>query len=264
MTTRARSALLIVLFLTAACAIGLSVARRPRLSAAARGARLAERTGCFACHGPGGIRGTSNPGRTDGSVPTFQGDLMMYASGPDEIRAWIRDGVTAGRARSESWREQRDRGVLVMPAFGDRLSEDGIEDLVQFVLAVNGEPAPSDPLAAHGRERAAELGCFGCHGPGGRSGAANPGSFKGTVPAWDSDDFQDLVHDRAEFDEWVREGISRRFAGNPPARFFLERAVLEMPAYGDRLQEGDLDALWAYVRALRSAPTRPRASPASR
>ncbi|MCI0658045.1 MAG: hypothetical protein L0170_13415, partial [Acidobacteria bacterium] len=79
----------------------------------------------------------------------------------------------------------------------------------------------------------------------------NPKSLTGYVPSWDGADFPDLVRDRAEFGQWVEEGTSKRFQKNPIARFFLERAVLKMPAYRDHLEPGDLDALWAYVQWLR-------------
>jgi len=228
---------------------------RPKLPPAERGRRLAQATGCFACHGPGGLQGTANPGRTDGTVPTYTGDLMMFADTRDEIRQWIRDGVTEKKAQSESWKAERRRGVLKMPAFRERLSPDQIEDLVAFVAAVTGLDTPTDSLAATGLERAKALGCIGCHGPGGRLALANPRSFKGYVPSWDSDDFAELVRTRAEFDQWVGDGVSRSLKDNPFATFFLHRAVLKMPAYKDHLEPGDLNALWAYVRWLRqSAP----------
>src|SRR5207247_3572531 len=91
---------------------------RPRLPAAERGRRLALRTGCFACHGAEGTRGTANPGRSDKSVPTFEGDVMMFAKTPTEIREWIRDGVSRAKSGSLTWRQQRERGTLRMPAFG--------------------------------------------------------------------------------------------------------------------------------------------------
>ena len=140
---------------------------RERLPAAERGRRLAERTGCFACHGPEGTRGAANPGRSDKFVPTFEGDLMMFAENEREIREWIRDGVPQSRAKSRSWQAQRDAGAVAMPSFGERLSEHEIDDLVSFVVAVNGREAPRDTLAARGLRRARELGCFGCHGAGG-------------------------------------------------------------------------------------------------
>ena len=240
------------------CVTGFFVFR-PRLPAAERGRRLAERTGCFACHGPGGIRGAANPGRTDRTVPTFEGDVMMYAKSPDEIHQWIHNGVTEKRKVSRTWREQRERGVLKMPAFKERISESQMEDLVAYVMAASGMPEPDDSLAARGLERAEALGCVGCHGPGGRLAKPNPGSLKGYVPSWDGADFPDLVADRREFDQWVEDGVSRRFERNPLAKFFLDRAVLKMPAYRKHLQPGDLDALWAYLQWLRSPESMPAA-----
>ena len=249
----------VLLFLAAAAALAGGVAAfaffRPRLPAAERGRRLAERTGCFACHGPGGIRGTPNPGRTDRTVPTFEGDVMMYAKSPEEIHEWIHEGVTEKRSRSRTWREQRDRGALKMPAFKGRVSERQMADLVAFVMASSGMSEPEDSLAARGLERAEALGCVGCHGAGGRLAGRNPGSLKGYVPSWDGEDFPELVRSRAEFGEWVERGVSQRFEHDPMAQFFLKRAVLAMPAYRKHLEPGDLDALWAYVQWLRSAAT---------
>lgn len=142
-----------------------------------------------------------------------------------------------------------------MPAYGRRLSEREIEDLVAFVMTVGEMHAPEDSLALHGRERAEALGCFGCHGAGGRLARPNPGSLKGYVPPWDGPDFLELVSGEGEFREWVEEGVGQRFRTNPVAQFFLKRAPLKMPAYRDHLEPGDVQALWAYVQWLRAART---------
>jgi mono/diheme cytochrome c family protein len=244
--------------------VAAAVLLQPRLPAAERGRRLAEATGCFGCHGPGGIRGAANPGRTDLTVPDFEGDRMMYAKSPEEIREWIRDGVTAKKSRSASWREQRRRGALRMPRFESRLTGREIDDLVAYVMAASGMPEPVDSLAARGLERVEALGCAGCHGAGGRLARPNPGSLKGYLPSWEGRDFAELVHGRAEFDEWVERGVNRRLERNPFARYFLRRAVLKMPAYREHLAPGDLESLWAYVQWLRgpgaggAAPTTSR------
>ncbi len=44
-----------------------------------------------------------------------------------------------------------------------------------------------------------------------------------------------------------------RLERNGLAQFFLRRAALRMPAFERHLHAGDVDALWAYVRWLRSA-----------
>jgi mono/diheme cytochrome c family protein len=241
----------VVVALALAALATLAWIRRPDLPAAERGRRLAERQGCFGCHGPEGTSGTANPGRKDRTVPEFGGDVMMFADDPGEIREWIRDGVPAKRAKSATWQEERRRGTLRMPAFKRRLTDRQIDDLVAFVLASSGTPAPEEGAAQRGLDRAEALGCFGCHGPGGRLARPNAGSFKGYVPAWDGNDFPDLVRDRSEFAEWVENGVSKRFETSGPAMFFLRRAVLKMPAYRRHLGPGDVDTVWAYVQWLR-------------
>jgi len=251
----ARRALFLVLAMLAAIAFFAAAdSVRPRLTPPERGRRVAEANGCFSCHGPEGVKGVPNPGRADLTVPAFSSALMMYAKDAGEVREWIEDGSTEAKRASRTWRTEREKGALRMPAFEKRLTSREIDDLVTFVLASAGEPAPEDSLPAAGLERARDLGCFGCHGVGGRFARPNPGSFKGYVPPWDGSDFPELVTSRAEFDEWVESGVSKRFAANPAATFFLKRAMLHMPHYRKHLQPGDPDALWAYVTWLRALP----------
>lgn len=247
---RALPVLLLAVLIAAAGAVWFHFLR-PHLPAPERGRRLAEASGCFTCHGPGGLHGAPNPGRPYPEVPNFQGDVMMYAQNPTEIREWIRDGVTAARSRSESWHKERDGSLLAMPAFGDRFSGRELDDLVAFVQAAAGG-APGDSAAAAGWERARALGCFGCHGRGGRFAPPNPGSLKGYIPSWDGPDFGEVVRDSSEFREWVEHGVSGRFRRNPLARHFVERAAIRMPAFERFLEPGDVEALWAYVRSLRA------------
>jgi len=223
---------------------------QPQLPAAERGRRLAQSHGCFGCHGPDGTRGIPNHGRTDKTVPTFEGDVMMYAKSDAEIREWIMNGGTAKRWKSETWQQQRERGAVRMPAFRDRLSATEIDELVAFVHASAGEEIP-DLLAKHGLERMEQLGCTGCHGPGGRLALRNPGSLKGYVPSWDGADFPELVRDSTEFRQWVEHGISRRFESNPLARYFVHRALVHMPAFERHLEPEDVPAMWGYIRYLR-------------
>jgi len=247
---------LVVLGVAIITGLAGAIALRPALPAAERGRRLAEKTGCFGCHGPGGIRGAGNPGRTDLTVPNFAADVMMYAKSPEEIREWIEDGFTRKQAASATWRAERERGALRMPAFEARLSEHEIDDLVAYVMASSGAPEPTDSPPARAASPAAELGCVGCHGPGGQLARPNPGALKGYVPSWIGPDFPELVRDSTEFREWIEDGVSRRFKADPLASFFLKRAVLRMPAYHRQLVPGDVPVLWAYVTWLRSGAAR--------
>jgi mono/diheme cytochrome c family protein len=251
---RLRALLLVAVFVVIAGSGAWFYVTRPYLTPTEKGRRLAEQMACFACHGADGSGGVPNPGRVEGVVPNWRGDLMMFARDTSQIREWIRDGVTAARAQSQSWQQERSLGALRMPAFGKRLSETQIGNLVALVAILGGKAEPEDSLALYGFHRADSLACFSCHGPGGRYARPNPGSFKGYVASWQAADFQDLVESRPEFDEWVTDGICRRLAGNRAATYFLKHAVLKMPAFRSHLRPGDLDALWAYVTWLRSEP----------
>jgi mono/diheme cytochrome c family protein len=256
-----RRILVLVLALTCVAIVALAIARRPQLPPAERGRRLAEHVGCFGCHGPEGTRGTNNPGRTDRSVPNFADDVMMFAKTPQEIREWIRFGVTKKRQASLTWRAERARGALEMPPWKGRVSETGTEDLVAYVMAMAGMPEPDDSLARTGLRRAGDLGCTGCHGPGARLARPNPRAWKGCVPSWDGADFPELVRDSTEFREWAQRGRCRRFDRNLAARSFLHRENLKMPAFVRFLEPGDPAALWAYLRWLRSPAAHPELGP---
>jgi len=229
-------------------------ARAPRLTAELRGRALAERLGCFACHGPGGTGGVANPLSDEKEVPAWDGGTaMMYVESEKEIREWIRDG----RPRRLASRDGGGPGAagetdfiaalpLRMPAFGDLLSEPELDDLVAFYKAV-ADYGPMPERARRGYRAAKRLGCFGCHGPGGLVGASNPRAFKGYIPPWRGDDFAELVKNEDELRAWIRAGRIERLEQNPLARYFTRRQVIEMPAYGDVLSESDLEALVAYI-----------------
>ena len=248
---------LIVLLLTAvlaeaACLVFLlqrrSWQRAVRDQPVQRGRVLAENLGCFGCHGPGGAQPIPNPGAKGGEVPGWVGGTwMMWNREASDVRGWILDGHPAGR--------EPDAGALIaMPAYRSRVTSAEADDLVAYVLAASHFGAIDDARASAGHDTAYRLGCFGCHGPEGRGVIANPGSFKGFIPPWDGEDYSELVRDSAEFAEWVRNGVSDRFRANPAARTFLERQIVKMPAYRDRVSDDDLRDLEAYVAWVRAHP----------
>jgi len=212
-----------------------------------RGRRLAERLGCFGCHGPGGAGGVANPGPKEAStVPAWNdGTYMMYSDTEADVRAWIADGHAPGT--------KPPQGLLQMPAYKTRLTAAEIDDVTAYVLTVM-QFAQLDGQAAAGQDAAKRLGCFGCHGPEGRGLVLNPGSLKGYTPPWDGADYAELVQSPAEFKQWVRNGITDRFRANPAARHFVEGEVVRMPAYADKASDADLEALQAYIAWVRSHP----------
>lgn len=227
----------------------LTYIRRPRLTPELRGFELARDLGCFACHGPAGTGGVPNPGSEEERIPAWDGgNAMMYVQSEREIEEWILFGRPERLARQ---REQNGGAAppVRMPAYRDVLTGADLEDLVAYYKAVAVfEPMPPD--ARDGYKLASGLGCFGCHGPGGRVGAKNPGSFKGYIPPWRGPDFQELVADGDELRQWIRDGTIERFESNWAARRFTRRQVIQMPAYRTLLDDGELESLVAYINWL--------------
>ena len=212
-----------------------------------RGARLAAERGCLSCHGPDGQRADPDGALGIGSVPSFgHDDVTGYAKSEAEIREWILDGKPR-RLREE---EGSEPTLLQMPAWRGHLSSAEVDRLVAYVKAM----ADFDPVPAAieaGRDAAAHLGCFACHGPQGRGDISNPGSLKGYIPSWSGADFEELATDDGEIREWIRDGGPKRLRENPVAAFFLRRQAIRMPAYGDRISEDEIRQVTAYIRWLR-------------
>jgi mono/diheme cytochrome c family protein len=214
-----------------------------------KGMRLAHRNGCFACHSAPHNLEVTNPASPFETIPSFAGgNLMMYVDRPEEVKEWIRDGVTAKRKADPEAFEKYQAQLIRMPAFGEVLAQREIDALAAYVLAADGYNTPPDEPARRGEEIARSH-CLGCHNVGGAGGLRNPGSPFGYVPAWWGADFRDLVKDDAELREWITTGSSRRVAGLPLAAWFWRRQRVSMPAY-DQLPAEDVDALVAYIAWL--------------
>jgi mono/diheme cytochrome c family protein len=229
--------------------------RTKDLSRVERGYRVAQEKGCFACHGPGGLRGMANPGYGLEEVPPFAGGLItMYASDEREIREWIADGLTQRVRADPQQMKLRENALIRMPAFRDLLSARELDDLVAFVKAVSDFESPPAGPASDGREVAHRLGCFNCHGPQGRGSSPNARALKGYIPSWDGADFAELCRDEAEVKEWILDGRPRRLAENRAARFFMDRQPIQMPGYRGHIGDKDLESLLAYIRWVREHP----------
>ncbi len=247
------------LAVVAAALVGLGVSgvswwRSHDVGPVQRGARLAAERGCLACHGPAGRLADPDGARGLGTVPSFEHeDLTAYARNEGEIREWILDGKPR---RLRDAQDGEPESVLQMPAWRDRLSPGEVEHLVAYVKAVSDFDAVPEAVAA-GRDTAARLGCFACHGPQGRGDTPNPGSLKGHIPSWTGRDFLELARDEGEIREWIRDGSARRLRDHPVATFFLRRQAIRMPAYGDRVREDEVRQIIAYIGWLRGGGVSP-------
>ncbi|HUG53206.1 MAG TPA: c-type cytochrome [Vicinamibacteria bacterium] len=238
---------------------GVSWWRAKDVGPVQRGWSVAEARGCFGCHGPGGVTGRPDPGGGVGGVPAFSRDeLEAYARNDEEIREWILDGMPR-RLRAEAEPSEPGEGPLApMPAWRDVLAPGEVDDLVAYIKAVGDVDRPADEEAEGGREAAERLGCFGCHGPQGRGSLPNPRSLKGYIPAWDGPDFEDLARGDEEIAEWILDGRPRRLQADPLARYFLDRQVIQMPAYRGRITTEEVQGIARYIRWLRQErPERP-------
>ena len=232
-----------------ALAMGASIAiRRPAPTPFLRGKSVAEKQGCFACHGTGGLSGIPNPGDED-DIPSWDGGTaMMFLEKDEHIREFIEDGHRKG--------EDGGEGLIKMPAYGKSLSQKEIQDLIAYVKGVSVFYPEMPESIRSGMETAQKTGCFGCHGPSGRGGVRNPGSFKGIIPGWDSPELSDLAKDSSEIAEWIRTGTLRRLEKNFVARFFLKRQTVKMPAYDTVLTAGQFPGIGAYISWLQKAGRR--------
>ena len=218
-----------------------------------RGQELAAAEGCLGCHLPPSSAEVPNPGSRWGTVPRYRGgNALMYGSTRAEIEEIIRFGTqTKKDLDASSGKPQR----VLMPAYGAHLSDDEMSDLLDYVTSEERVDLPGEADAQAGRELARENGCTACHGIEGAGGLSNPGSLGGFVPGFLGRNFLHLVHDRAEFGEWVRSGSLKRLEKNPVAAYFWRRQRLSMPAY-DQLSDQEIDQLWEWVQAMRAWASR--------
>jgi mono/diheme cytochrome c family protein len=217
---------------------------------AQRGLHVAERAGCFNCHGPNGVGGVRNPGSEDEEVPGFAGGTpMMWAKNERELREYILNGAPARKLADPQYKKKMEAQLLAMPAYRGHLSGREVDDLVAYIRAASGLVTSSDPVATQGQELAFRFGCFHCHGPmGAGSGSNNPGSLKGYIPGWWGKDFHNLVRNDDELRGWIMDGQVPRLRDNSIASYFIRSQRVYMPAYRDFINEQQLAALMSYVR----------------
>jgi mono/diheme cytochrome c family protein len=100
-------------------------------TAAARGRIVYERYGCTLCHGQEGKGGLKNPNALrNAQVPSILEVADTYT--PAEVAQVIR----FGRPRIDRADDKAAVPPFRMPGWGDRMSDQEINDLVQYVLSL--------------------------------------------------------------------------------------------------------------------------------
>lgn len=102
----------------------------------------------------------------------------------------------------------------------------------------------------HGFDEAMEHGCFNCHGLGGMSGVHNPGSRWQSVPVWGGGTHMMYVKSETEIREWILDGAPARLRTDKGWQSDQSKALIHMPAYRGRMDDGDLEAIVAYYKAV--------------
>ena len=121
----------------------------PEDPAARHGHAIAERAGCFRCHGPGGRGAGRNPGSLKGYIPPWDGaDFAELVADDGELRAWILDGRPPRLQANRLARFFLDRQAIRMPAFRGEVTEEELEAIETYIRWLRSRPSPLEPTGA--------------------------------------------------------------------------------------------------------------------
>ena len=114
---------------------------RPQDANADEGRQVAQRTGCFHCHGPQGRGSMLNVRAFKGYIPAWDGaDFPELARDDLEIRAWILDGGTRRTYANPAARWFLERQPIKMPAYRGRLTEEEVARVIDYIHWLRAHP----------------------------------------------------------------------------------------------------------------------------
>lgn len=97
------------------------------------GWKVADRLGCFGCHGPGGSGGTPNPGSFKGHIPSWNGDEFPELVKDDaELCEWILNGYPKRLWENPVARRFLEGQIIGMPGYRRQLSSEDQTKLVAY------------------------------------------------------------------------------------------------------------------------------------
>jgi mono/diheme cytochrome c family protein len=108
---------------------------------ASEGRDVANRMGCFNCHGPQGRGTMPNPRAFKRYIPSWDGpDFPDLARDDGEIREWILDGRPRRLQQSRIGRFYLDRQAVQMPAYRGHVSPEEVDRMVDYIRWVRAHP----------------------------------------------------------------------------------------------------------------------------
>jgi mono/diheme cytochrome c family protein len=106
----------------------------PEDPAPRNGYMVAERLGCFRCHGPSGRGAGSNPGSLKGYIPPWDGrDFTELVADEGELKEWILAGRPQRLQANRLARFFLDRQAIRMPAFRGQITEEELRALQAYI-----------------------------------------------------------------------------------------------------------------------------------
>jgi cytochrome c oxidase cbb3-type subunit 3 len=178
------------------------------LAFANAGGKAAFDTNCAPCHGLGGAG--------QGFFPTLADDDWIWGGTLDDIGTTIRHGIRNT--------EDPDARASEMPAFGEILDRQQIDQLVAYILSLGGREADAEAAAA-GAAVFAEN-CAACHGEDGKG-----------MPELGAPNLTDSI--------WLYGGEPGQIAAQ-----IRQPHMGVMPAWQGRLSDPTIKMLNVYVHAL--------------
>ena len=114
---------------------------RPDDARAQEGRAVAQRIGCFNCHGPQGRGSALNVRAFKGYIPSWDGaDFKELVRDDGEIRGWILDGGTRRAYANPAARWFLERQPIKMPAYRGRLTEDEVARIIDYMHWLRAHP----------------------------------------------------------------------------------------------------------------------------